>query len=56
MTISLRLSETDGVLIKRFADHKNETVSGLIRRLVLDYIEQDYLKLIESLEQYEERE
>ena len=50
MIITIRVTDLDGVLIKRYAHFNNETVSSLIKRLVMDQIESDYQKLIESLE------
>ena len=50
MIITVRVTDLDGVLIKRYARFNNETVSSLIKRLVMDQIESDYQKLVESLE------
>ena len=47
MTISLRLNETDAQLIKAFANYKNESVSAYIRRLVMDDIEAEYMRVLE---------
>ena len=41
MTISLRLNEKDGQLIKAFADLHGMTVSGLFRQSVLEKIEDE---------------
>ena len=46
MTISLRVSELDGVLMKKYARYNNETVSKMIRRIVLEQIERDYQALL----------
>lgn len=50
MIITIRVTDLDGALIKRYASFNKETVSRLIKRLVMDQIESDYLKLIERLE------
>ena len=48
MTISLRLNEQDTELIKSYAALQNVSVSELIRRIVLERIEDDY-----DLKEYE---
>ena len=48
MTISLRLSEQDTELIKSYAALQNISVSELIRRIVLERIEDEY-----DLKEYE---
>ncbi len=50
MMISLRVSEIDGVLIKKYAKYHNETVSKMIRRIVFEQIEKDYHALMEEVE------
>ena len=50
MIITIRVSDLDGALIKRYAGFHNETVSTLLKRLVMDQIEEDYRKLMERLE------
>ena len=50
MIITIRVTDLDGVLIKRYAHFNKETVSSLIKRLLMDQIESDYQKLIEGLE------
>lgn len=50
MIITIRVSDLDGVLIKRYASFHQETVSNLLKRLVMDQIEADYRKLLEELE------
>jgi len=50
MIITIRFTDLDGVLIKRYAHFNKETVSSLIKRLVMNQIESDYEKLIEGLE------
>ena len=50
MILTIRVSDLDGVLIKRYASFHKETVSSLLKRLVMDQIETDYQKLIEELE------
>lgn len=42
MTISLRLSNEESVLIKKYAELKKLTVSELIRQAVLQQIEDEY--------------
>lgn len=48
MTISLRLNERDTELIKSYAALQNVSVSELIRRIVLERIEDEY-----DLKEYE---
>ncbi len=48
MTISLRLNEHDTELIKRYAEFNKVSVSELIRRIVLERIEDEY-----DLKEYE---
>ena len=42
MTISVRLNDEDTALIKSYANLKNMTVSDLIRKAVLEQIEDEY--------------
>lgn len=42
MTISLRLSEADSMLFKKFAEMNGITVSELIRSSVMERIEDEY--------------
>ena len=42
MTISLRLSDEDTMLIKKYAEINKMSVSELIRRTVLERIEDEY--------------
>lgn len=42
MTISLRLSKADSILIKKFAEMNRITVSELIRSSVMERIEDEY--------------
>ncbi len=42
MTISLRLSDEDSLLIKKYAEIHSVTVSELIRQSVLERIENEY--------------
>jgi len=51
MIITIRVSDLDGALIKRYAHFNNETVSTLLKRLIMDQIEDDYRKLIAQLEE-----
>lgn len=49
MTISLRLSEADALLFKKYAELNGITLSELVRRSVLERIEDEY-----DLNAYEE--
>ena len=49
MTISFRLSETDSVLFKKYAEMNGISISELVRRSVLEHIEEEY-----DLQAYEE--
>ena len=42
MTVSLRLSDEDTMLIKKYAEMNNISVSDLIRQSVLERIEDEY--------------
>ena len=42
MTISLRLNETDKDIIKAYAKMQGMTVSELIRRIVMEHIEEKF--------------
>ena len=42
MTISLRLSDEDTMLIKKYAEMNNISVSDLFRQSVLERIEDEY--------------
>ena len=42
MTISLRLSDEDTLLIKKYAELKKLSVSDLIRQTVMERIENEY--------------
>lgn len=42
MTISLRLSNEDSALFKTYAEMNGITVSELVRRSVLEHIEEEY--------------
>lgn len=55
MTISLRLSDSDTMLIKKYAGIKNMSVSDLIRQTVLERIENEFdLELYEkAMAEYE---
>ena len=49
MTLSLRLSDEDAALIRRYADMNGLTVSELVRRSVIERIEDEFdLKLYEK--------
>ena len=54
MIITIRVTDLDGVLIKRYARFNKLTVSSLIKQLIMDRIEGDYQKLVEGLEVIEE--
>ena len=49
MTISLRLNEADSMLFKKYAELHGISVSELLRRSVLEHIEEEY-----DLQAYEE--
>ena len=49
MIITIRVNDLDGALIKRYASFHKETVSSLLKRLVLDQIEGDYRKLVQEM-------
>ena len=49
MTISLRLNEADSMLFKKYAEMNGISVSELLRRSVIDHIEEEY-----DLQAYEE--
>ena len=42
MTISLRLNEADSMLFKKYAELHGISVSELLRRSVLEHIEEEY--------------
>ena len=49
MILSLRLSDEDATLIRRYADMNGMTVSELVRRSVIERIEDEFdLKLYEK--------
>ena len=49
MTISLRLNEADSMLFKKYAELHGISVSELLRRSVIEHIEDEY-----DLQAYEE--
>ena len=49
MIISLRLNEADSILFKKYAELHGISVSELLRRSVLEHIEEEY-----DLQAYEE--
>lgn len=49
MTISLRLNEADSMLFKKYAEMNGISVSELVRRSVIEHIEEEY-----DLQAYEE--
>lgn len=50
MIISLRLSETDGELVRMCAINKGTTVSSFIREVLLARIESDFEEIIKKVE------
>ena len=56
MTISFRLSETDSMLFKKYAEMNGISVSELLRRSVLEHIEEEYdlQAYQEAIEEYRE--
>ena len=53
MTISLRLNEEDGKLFKKYAEMHGMTVSEMVRRAVIENIEDEY-DLRAGMQAYEE--
>ena len=49
MTISLRINEADSILFKKYAELHGISVSELLRRSVIEHIEEEY-----DLQAYEE--
>ena len=49
MTISLRLNDADSMLFKKYAEMNGISISELVRRSVLEHIEEEY-----DLQAYEE--
>ena len=56
MTISLRLNEADSMLFKKYAEMNGISVSELVRRSVLEHIEEEYdlQAYQEAIEEYRE--
>ena len=56
MTISLRLNEADSMLFKKYAELHGISVSELLRRSVLEHIEEEYdlQAYQEAIEEYRE--
>ena len=56
MTISLRLNEADSMLFKKYAEMSGISVSELVRRSVLEHIEEEYdlQAYQEAIEEYRE--
>ena len=56
MTISLRLNEADSMLFKKYAEMNGISVSELVRRSVLERIEEEYdlQAYQEAIEEYRE--
>ena len=50
MIITIRVTDLDGALIKRYAHFHKESVSTLLKRLIMDQIEEDYRKLVDEVE------
>ena len=46
LIITIRVSDLDGALIKRYAAFNKETVSSILKRLIMEQIESDYIKLL----------
>ncbi len=49
MTISIRLSESDSALIRKYAEMNKITISDLVRQTLLERIEEEY-----DIAEYEE--
>lgn len=56
MTISLRLNEADSMLFKKYAELHGISVSELLRRSVIEHIEEEYdlQAYQEAIEEYRE--
>ena len=56
MTISLRLNEAESMLFKKYAEMNGISVSELLRRSVLEHIEEEYdlQAYQEAIEEYRE--
>ena len=56
MTISSRLNEADSMLFKKYAEMNGISVSELLRRSVLEHIEEEYdlQAYQEAIEEYRE--
>ena len=56
MTISLRLNDADSMLFKKYAEMNGISVSELLRRSVLEHIEEEYdlQAYQEAIEEYRE--
>ena len=56
MTISIRLNDEETMLIKKYAEMNGISVSELVRKAVIEHIEDEYdLKLYEeAMKRYEE--
>ena len=56
MTISLRLNEADSMLFKKYAEMNGISISELVRRSVLEHIEEEYdlQAYQEAIEEYRE--
>ncbi len=50
MTISIRFSELDGVLLRKYAEFHKLTVSDLVREIVFERIEEEYNDLLRKAE------
>ena len=56
MTISLRLNEADSMLFKKYAELHGISVSELLRRSVIEHIEEEYdlQAYVEAIAEYHE--
>lgn len=52
MIITLRMSELDGTLVKKYAKFNDETVSAFIRRVAMEEIEREYKLIYKRSEAY----
>ncbi len=55
LVISLRLSETDGELVKQCANRNGKTISSFVRDMLLDQIEMDYKETLQKVEVMKEK-
>ena len=52
MIISIRVEELDGMLLKKYAEYNDESVSAFLRRLAMEEIERNYKELCTRIDKY----